>query len=152
MSYLRDAETLDRFLAAEKDNLQQRVQEVSRLLTDTDAELEPIKNLILSYGLSFFNERTNGASDVGIVIGGTAETPAVLVRGAVISVSKDGGVQNNIGVLSDYLRVADLDTIKAGFDFVRKFSVNDNPITSRNKELEKFISSFKPFDLKPLIS
>jgi hypothetical protein len=151
VSYQKDAETLDKFLTDEKSNVQKRIQEISQLILDTDASLEPIKNLISEHGLAFFNKRTNGSSQVGIVIGGDAETPVVLVRGAVLSVDKSGNVLSNIGVLSDYLLTADVDAINAGFDFVKAFSVNDNPITNRRKELDRFVSEFKGFNINALI-
>jgi hypothetical protein len=143
MSYEQDAKYLDEFLTSEREKQKAYAIEISELLIRWDSELEPIKAVIRKHGLSFFNPGTNGKSEHGVVIGGTSDEPLVLIRGSVYRSSRGIEPSNRFAILSDYIRTADLKTIKSGLDFVRNFSLDNNSITSRNKELEEFLKANK---------
>lgn len=143
MSYEQDAKYLDEFLTSEREKQHAYSMEISELFIRWDNELEPIKEVIRKHKLSFFNPDTNGKSEHGVVIGGTSDNPLVLIRGSVYRPAHGIEPSNRFAVLSDYIRTADLKTIKSGLDFVRNFSLDNNPITNRNKELEEFLNANK---------
>jgi hypothetical protein len=119
---------------------------IEHLLSAWDDELKPITDLMQKHHIPFRNSEAAGKNYCGIVVGKTAESPHrlfVLKGGNVYTAGQTGGELNyhEAVSLAEYVRVADLATIKAGFEYVRKCQfVGSNPISGRNEEMSKFLT------------
>jgi len=143
MSYEEEAKILDDYLTRQEEEQRKSAVEISGLLQNWDKEMEPIKRVMRKHMIQFGNPKIGAYGDVGIVVGGTSHTPLMLVRGSVFAPKEQGVDVESAVTLTEFIIRADLSVIKAGFDFVRNFSVHDNPISRRNKQLIEFLESNK---------
>jgi hypothetical protein len=137
-------EYFERLFADMTSNQEKLVDQAAEMLIREDGELAAIKQFMAKYDLPFENPRVSEHTSEGIIVGERYGLPLVLQQGLVLEVGRDGKVIcESAERLSAFLKTADLETVKAGFDYVRKARyVDNNHIAERNRKLQQFLSDF----------
>jgi hypothetical protein len=150
MSIEDTAQKLDEMFCVMENARREATAEAEALLLKWDAELEPIKQVMRKHLILFRNlavQHTGSYGTLqGVVIGSTAKIPhrlIVLKEHLAIPVNGETDKLDNTDAipLQSFLETADLETVKAGFDFVRKLdsdAVKD--MAKRIEQLKEFVS------------
>jgi hypothetical protein len=137
-------EYFEKLFADMANNQEKLADQAAEMLIQEDGELAAVKQFMAKYGLPFENPRVSGRTSAGIIVGERYGLPLVLQQGLVLEVGKDGKVIGESAErLSAFLKTADLEIVKAGFDYVRKARyVDNNHIAERNRQLRQFLNDF----------
>jgi hypothetical protein len=126
------------------NNQETLAEQAAEMIMREDSELTAIKQFMAKYGLPFKNPHVSAHTPEGIVVGERHGFPLVLRQGFVLETGRDGKlISESAESLAAFLKAADLNTVKAGFDYVRKAQyVDSNHIAERNRQLQQFLSDF----------
>ncbi|MDR3149549.1 MAG: hypothetical protein LBT88_06020 [Oscillospiraceae bacterium] len=150
MSIEDKAQNLDEMFCVMSNARRETAAEAEALLMKWDTELEPVKQVMKKHRILFRNAAVpytgSYGSLQGIVIGSTAKIPhrlIVLKTHLAVPVNGETDKADDTGAipLQTFLETADLETVKAGFDFVRNLdsdAVKD--MAKRNEQLKEFVS------------
>lgn len=123
-------------------------ERIADMVCEWDKKLEPVKAVMLEYGMKFNNRTIQGETSKGIIVGSDGECLYVLCGKTVKPVCRQTDehvIEEKTYTLKDYVRRCDLETLKCGFESVA--NIDTVPVLKKNNELSDFLKSHKNYFL-----
>jgi len=140
------AKQFDEMLTELEHKREKLLAEAVKQVARWEEEIKPLTDVMAKHGMLFKNPMIAGHTGKGVVIGASKGRPNLLYALSkgfprLVDTSTDAFVESENMSMRAFLETADLDILRAGFDYVRSLRcIDNNPLAERNKKLAAFVS------------